>query len=66
MQACLARNFSGDITALIAIGETGKQEQVMVLSEGSAAQCIPKETMGRTYPAPSTRFVSKVSVHVTE
>ena len=66
LQTCLPKKFSGDITAYVVIDKNGKQEQVIVLPEGSVAQCILKETRNRSYPAPSSGFVAKVSLHVTE
>lgn len=66
LQTCLPHNFIGGITAYIVVGESGNQEQVVVLPEGSAAQCILKETNARTYPVPSSRFVAKASIRVTE
>jgi hypothetical protein len=66
LQTCLPKKFIGDITAFVVIGESGNQEQVIVLPEGSVAQCIVKETKDRSYPAPSSRFVAKASLHVAE
>ena len=66
LQTCLPPNFIGGITAYIVVGKSGNQEQIVVLPEGSAAQCIQKETNTRTYPTPSSPFVVKAAIRVTK
>ena len=66
LQICLPSNFIGGITAYIVVGKNGDQERVVVLPEGSATQCILKETKVRSYPTPPSSFVVKASIRVTE
>lgn len=68
LQTCLPRSkpFHGSVTALIVVGNDGRQEQIIVLPEGGVAECITKEVGVRTYPTPPSRFTAKANIRVTE
>jgi hypothetical protein len=68
LQACLPpdKSFHGTITAFIVVGKDGKQEEALVLPEGSVAECITRATATRTYPSPPRPFTAKAEIRVTE
>lgn len=67
-ETCLppSKPFHGTITAFIVVTEKGKQQKVVLLPEGSVAECIAKAAESRTYPTPPGRFTAKASVRVTK
>ncbi len=68
LQACLPPEnpFQGSITAFVVVAEDGQQDQVIVLPEGSVAECITKATIKRRYTAPVRRFTVQTRIAVTE
>ncbi len=66
LQTCVTSSFAGDITAYVVINKDGDSEQVVILPEGSVAQCILKASHGKKLPSPSSRFVAKASIHIKD
>lgn len=66
LQTCLPANkpFDGTLTAFVVVGASGRQEQAVVLPEGSVAECIKKEAGSPTYPKSPHPFTAKASIRV--
>lgn len=66
LQTCLPANksFDGTLTAFVVIDASGRQEQAVVLPEGSIAECIKKEAGSPTYTKPPYPFTAKASIRV--
>jgi hypothetical protein len=66
LQSCVPQStlVGKTLTFYITIDSSGKQTDVLVLPEGSVAQCVMKASLGREYIAPPKEFVAKASIAI--